>query len=299
MIHIITHTDLDGYSAAYNIMQHFGENNCDVKHYNYDKPIDKSEFKNGDTVFITDYSLQNDEYTEIMNIVGKDNLIWCDHHITAINRYDPTLDLKGLRSTKYCGAALVWIYLNTHYSEEQLETVDVELPYWLSLVDIWDCWKTNSIYRKKAEYLNMGIVNDLCIDHIKGISNDEDTLNYYITKGEIYTEYRDSWANNFHDKYGFTRKLSGWLFNCQRELDISVLNIGCASSKYFGEDIDKYDVCITQCFNGEKWTVSFYSQKDDVDCSYAAKLFGGGGHKGAAGCTFDQLQPPISVKAEI
>ena len=35
-----------------------------------------------------------------------------------------------------------------------------------------------------------------------------------------------------------------------------------------------------------------YSNKSDIDCSYAAKIFGGGGHKGAAGCYFEQLTPP-------
>ena len=49
------------------------------------------------------------------------------------------------------------------------------------------------------------------------------------------------------------------------------------------------------CFNGEYWIVSLYSNKVDIDCSYCAKAFGGGGHKGAAGCTFNQLTPPEFV----
>ena len=73
-----------------------------------------------------------------------------------------------------------------------------------------------------------------------------------------------------------------------------MLHIGCASSKDLGDVIDDVDVCITECFNGRQWVVSFYSNKEDIDCSYAAKVFGGGGHKGAAGCTFNQQQPPIS-----
>ena len=69
---------------------------------------------------------------------------------------------------------------------------------------------------------------------------------------------------------------------------------GCANSTFFGEYIDKCDVCITFCFDGKQVAVSAYSNKEDIDCSYAAKVFGGGGHKGAAGCTFNQQQPPIS-----
>lgn len=46
------------------------------------------------------------------------------------------------------------------------------------------------------------------------------------------------------------------------------------------------------CFNGEQWIVSMYSNKPEVDCSMCVKIFNGGGHKGAAGCVFNQLTPP-------
>ena len=302
MVHIITHNDLDGYSAGYVTLKHFGEENCNITHYNYDRPVDMSSFQNGDIVVITDYSLSNLEYKQILDIIGEDgHLIWCDHHISAIDRYNSAEDLvlEGLRSTKYCGALLTWFYFN-NYTLEQVEDTPYEsiitsVPYWLRLVDAWDSWKTDSIYRISAENLNMGVANKLSIDLIDSIATDPAIMEQYIQIGETYTEYRDSWAANFCDKYMFKRKLSGHLFNTPRDIEVAVLNIGCASSKYFGDTIDEVDVCITECFNGEKWSVSFYSQKDDIDCSFAAKLFGGGGHKGAAGCTFDQQQPPISV----
>ena len=229
-------------------------------------------------------------------------LIWCDHHISAINRYqeDKELDLDGLRSTKFCGAALAWFKFNTSYTAEDLENMDEhvlveQLPYWLRLVDAWDCWKTDSEYREDAEYLNMALASQLSIPLIDEMVNNPDLIDTYIKTGKTYTEFRDSWAQHFCEKYMFTRKLSGWLFNTPRDIDVAVLNIGCASSKYFGDVINQVDVCITECFNGEQWVVSFYSNKEDIDCSYAANIFGGGGHKGAAGCTFNQQQPPISV----
>lgn len=301
MVHIITHVDLDGYSGAYVTMEHFGKENCEIAHYNYDRDIDTSSFQKGDTVVITDYSLSNLEYKKILDIIGEDgHLIWCDHHITAIDRYNSEdLELDGLRSTKYCGSLLAWFYFH-NYTLEQIESTPYEslitsVPYWLRLVDAWDTWKIDSPYRVDAENLNMFVNDKIAMDLIENIATNPTLMEDYIRIGAIYTDYRDGWANSLRTKYMFRRKLSGHLFNTPRDIDVAVLNIGCASSKYFGEVIDEVDVCITECFDGEKWLVSFYSQKEDINCAFAAKIFGGGGHKGAAGCTFDQQQPPISV----
>lgn len=302
MVHILTHNDLDGYSAAYVVQQHFGEENCDIEHYNYDRDPDFSNIMENDRVVITDYSFSNDQYRQLLEKVGPlGKVIWLDHHITAINRYndDPELELEGIRSTKFCGAALAYFYFNTDFTADDIENGDEEeltnaLPYWLRLVDAWDCWKTDSPIRKEAEWLNMALASQLSIPLIDEMVSNPGLINEYIETGKTYEEFRDSWAAHFRDKYMFQRMLSGWLFNTERDITVAILNIGCASSKYFGDIIDEVDVCITECFNGEQWVVSFYSNKEDIDCSYAAKVFGGGGHKGAAGCTFNQQQPPIS-----
>ena len=302
MVHILTHNDLDGYSAAYVVQQHFGEENCDIEHFNYDREPDFSAIQEGDRVVITDYSFTNAQYRELLEKVGTfGQVIWLDHHITAINRYndDQELELNGIRSTRFCGAALAYLFFEANVTQSEIDRMTEDqltemLPYWLQLVDAWDCWKTNSPVRKDAELLNMALASQLSIPLIDEMVNNPDLIDDYIETGRTYEEFRDSWASHFREKYMFERMLSGHLFNTERDIHIAVLNIGCASSKYFGDVIDDVDVCITECFNGRQWVVSFYSNKEDIDCSYAAKVFGGGGHKGAAGCTFNQQQPPIS-----
>ena len=302
MVHILTHNDLDGYSAAYVVQQHFGEENCDIEHYNYDREPDFSGITSGDRVVITDYSFTNDQYRQLLALVGTfGSVTWLDHHITAIRRYeeDPELELKGIHSTRFCGAALAYLFYEANITQSEIDRMAEDqltemLPYWLQLVDAWDCWKTESPNRRDAELLNMALASQLSIPLIDEMVNNPSLIDTYIETGRTYEEFRDSWAEHFRDKYMFTRMLSGWLFGTQRDVTVAVLNIGCASSKYFGDVIDKVDVGITQCFNGEQWIVSFYSNKEDIDCSFAAKAFGGGGHKGAAGCTFNQQQPPIS-----
>lgn len=297
MVHIFTHNDLDGYSAGYVALQHFAGTRCAIEHLNYDKEPDISDLMEGDIVVITDYSLSNDQYRQILSIIGDEgHLIWCDHHITAINRYHEDEDLccEGLRSTKYCGAVLTYLYFQDWDTEdvENMEYNDLmsHVPYWLRVVDAWDTWKLNVPYREDAEYLNMGIGMNLSIEAIDDMTRH---IQKYVALGKHYSEFRDNWAKQFRDKYMFYKHIPGKNFGVNRTIKTAVLNVGCANSLYFGDVVDDVDVCVTMCFNGENWTVSLYSNKTDIDCSMCAKIFGGGGHKGAAGCSFNQLTPPM------
>lgn len=296
MVHILTHNDLDGYAAGFVVLEHFGKENCDIVHLNYDKEPAIENFKQGDKVFITDYSLTNDQYRQIKELVGEDNLVWCDHHITAIKRYeeDENLFIDGIRSTKYCGAVLTWCYFNDIDTDEidnclSYDELMLRLPAYLRYVDAWDTWKLDSPYREDAEYLNISVGSRLSMELIAEM---KDCLKDYIDTGKTYVEFRNQWSKQFREKYMFKKKMPGTNFGVNREIEMAVLNIGCANSTYFAEEIDNVDVCVTMCFNGKDWTVSLYSNKSDIDCSICAKMFGGGGHKGAAGCSFNQLTPP-------
>lgn len=296
MVHILTHNDLDGYAAGYVVSDHFQDEKCEITILNYDKEPDIESYKKGDTVVITDYSLTNEQYGQILKLIGKTGkLIWCDHHKTAIDRYDETSNpyVGGLRSTKYCGAVLAWCYFNG-MNDTIIETTPYDIfitriPRWLRYIDAWDTWKLDSKYREGAEALNLAVQSNLSIELMAEL---EDSVREYIHIGKTYMDFRDSWSKAFRDQYMFHKILSGKQFGTDRELRACILTLGNANSQYFGDEIDKSDVCITQCFDGEKWKVSIYSNKKDVDCGMYCKAFGGGGHKGAAGCYFKQLHPP-------
>ena len=71
-----------------------------------------------------------------------------------------------------------------------------------------------------------------------------------------------------------------------------VINLDLYGSETFGERFKQYPVLCTYAFDGEKYSLSFYSDKqnkDAVDVSLIAKEHGGGGHKNAAGCTLKEL----------
>jgi oligoribonuclease NrnB/cAMP/cGMP phosphodiesterase (DHH superfamily) len=307
MVHILTHNDLDGYAAGYVALRHFGEQNCDIEHFCYDREPDIEKYGEGDIIVITDYSLTNDQYRQILAQIGDEgHLIWLDHHITAIKRYQEADDVfcEGIRSTKYCGAALTWFYFQDFDTEDveglPYEIMIEKLPEWLRLVDAWDTWKTDSIYRHNAELFNLGVSNKLSIHLMECIDKVPSLIYDYIELGEHYEEFKNDWAKQFREKYMFDVTIDGNLFGVDKNLSMCILNLGCANSTYFGDNIDKYDVCMTICFNGREFVVSFYSNKDYVNCAEAATHFGGGGHKGAAGCAMrdSSLLLAFTVKPE-
>lgn len=229
MVHILTHNDLDGYSAGYLVLQHFGKENCNIEHFNYDREPAIEKYGEGDTVVITDYSLTNDQYRQILAQIGETgDLIWLDHHITAIKRYNEEADLytQGIRSTKWCGTALTWFYFND-FDTEDVENIPYEelvekLPLWLRLVDAWDTWKLDSKYRADAEYLNISVGSRLSMELIAEMI---DCLQDYVDTGKQYVEFRDQWSKQFRDKYMFKKKIPGTNFGVDREIEIAVLNI--------------------------------------------------------------------------
>lgn len=302
MVHILTHNDLDGYASGYIVSDHFSSQEKAFTILNYDKEPDLSKIKPGDIVTITDYSLTNSQYREILERVGDDGqLIWCDHHITAIDRYneDEDLAVDGIRSTKYCGAVLTWCYFN------DIDTDDIEntpydelilkIPHWLRLVDAWDTWKLDSKYREEAEALNLAVQSNLSMDLMAKLGK---CYRDYVEIGRSYRDFRNQWSKALRDQYLFYKIQKGDNFGVDRMITLAILNVGNANSEFFGNEINKVDVCVTMCFDGKKWKVSLYSNKSDIDCSKAAKMFGGGGHKGAAGCYFEQLTPPIFLEED-
>lgn len=87
-------------------------------------------------------------------------------------------------------------------------------------------------------------------------------------------QYRKETMTHYCEAVGFEVMFNG--YKC------FAVNMGMMSSDDFViNNIDDYDMLIGFVFNGHEWRYSLRSTK--VDCSKVAMLYGGGGHKGAAG----------------
>lgn len=321
-IHILQHNDADGYGAAY-LVKKYLTNNCKSRDIAFhvmsykDNEVEDflKEVEKDSQVWIVDYSLQPEKMIELLKITK--DVIWIDHHATAINKYNDWYDLieeatgvdniKGIRLVGLCGAALTYQYLSNGLSEEALielqdscideanvlsvlkDEFEEKAPRWLRLVNDWDVWQHNYSDSKPFQ---IAIANDLSIELFVQLDNDfaEDTLCELLCKGESYLEYRDQWASTFRQRYG---QVKGLDFKTSRIYDCYVMNLGNANSDFFGPEIDKRDICMNYCDNKESTEFSLYSNKSDVDVGAIAQTYGGGGHKGAAGFTIPKREARV------
>ncbi len=308
---IVHHNDADGYAAAYLSYLYENNDNCEFIEMNYDKKFPFNKISKDEKVIIVDFSLNTPDMEKLLSIT--DNIIWIDHHKSAIEKYrDFKRNIKGIRFDGISGAGLTYLYYARDWKEKQLlelietstsheEALDIlrreldeNAPRWLILVDDWDVW--NHTFSPTTEEFQIAIANKLSIGLFERLHKDEteeyDGDNYVpqpylhrlIRTGMHYIDYRNQWSEIFMKRYGYETEIT---IN-GRTYKGFVANLGNANSKFFGDKIDKYDFVSSFCYNGELFNYSVYSNKEDVDCSEICKAYGGGGHKGASGFTYDR-----------
>lgn len=288
---VIHHNDADGYMSAKIVSTAQGLNDNDFICMDYTRELDLSLIDKNELVYIVDYSLEPYLMGELLNKTK--NVIWIDHHKTAIDKYKdfPNVDeIKGFRFDGISATALAWLYMrgltvNTgNYTKDYyyMMTKLEKAPLSIQLINDWDVWNHfKSDTKPFMVALNSEIDcwespnNSFWYDLYKSGS----FVKELVEKGRVMTKFRDGWASKFRFNYGFTINLEGHKVFC--------LNLGNANSEYFGDLIDKFDAVMTFCYKGtlNLFNASIYSN-GNVDVSEIAKKFGGGGHKGASGFTF-------------
>lgn len=111
-------------------------------------------------------------------------------------------------------------------------------------------------------------------------SYDEECLNRVIQLGKTIKSYVDSSNEYYASHYGYEAELDG--------IPCYVIN-NKQNSWIFGERYYTYPLCVVYVFNGSKYVYTLYSSNQEVNCAEIAGRYGGGGHKGAAGFSTDEL----------
>lgn len=307
-IQIISHDDMDGYIGAAVIYNELfaadisRKSHIRIGHYNYSDKIPSID-KDADIVFIIDYSISNKAFMDDLLSAyerGNQMIYWCDHHQTSIDlctgKYEKLKSIPGIRSTKFCGAALAWFFMNPG-------TTVKKLPYFLQLVDDFDCWKKripesdalNAYFN--ATFYNTGFD---CLsnptNHMIGklLTDTSDNLFFenIIREGKSimhYDKQRD---------YANIRR-NGWIGVLDKFPDIQMicLNNDSKGSQLFSDlfkskenPYGKYDYACAFQFNGSKFSVSIYSSdKASPNAQKICEAYGGGGHPGAAGFSTNKI----------
>ncbi len=262
-----------------------GEDSIDFISYNYGQPIlDLSWY---DKVIMVDISFPKEEMYRLWHIIDRE-IIWIDHHISAINANN-NLIWKGLQDTNHAACELTWQYFFPNES----------IPEIVRLLGRYDCFghKGTDEEQKVLEFqygARMVINNyDKAYDFLTANINRGDSVcdSVHMDGATIYRflcsdakqSYKNGFPLNFLYPSNETKQhkiVKGICINKER---FNPVNFGI---DYHSEGYD-----IVWCFhyaNG-KWNFSIYNDNGTVDVSEIAKFYGGGGHKGAAGFTINDI----------
>ena len=268
--------DLDGHCSG--AIVKFKYPKCEMFGINYGDEFPWELIKVGEIVFMVDFALQpfNPNMTRLMSAC---ELVWIDHHISAIKDWQKCetdrekLWLQGARSfdSSKAGCKLTWDYL-----------FDDKAPYFIDLLSEYDVWNHSDpntlpfqfgmrLYHTLPDEDGM----DFWLDWLDADAFDKTDV--IIEQGKLILRYNKQENEKYVQACGFEITLDG--------LKCIAINKMLTNSQIFDSvwDAEKFDAMLTFGFKGKGWTVSLYSDKEDVDVSVIAKNRGGGGHKGAAG----------------
>lgn len=271
--------DLDGHcSGAIIKLRHL---DCEMIGINYGDAFPWETIKEGEEVFMVDFSLQPFDDMERLNKMC--NLHWIDHHKTAIDEaHERGFIASGSQLVEVgkAGCELVW---GCTFSDDVPESVRL-----LGRYDVWDHTDVKTLpfqygMRQVKETIPDGLENMEFWDHV---FFSEGFVGATVHTGQFIMDYESSQNAKFCKAYAFETELIGFSAICA--------NRGFTNSKLFDSVYkpEEHDLMITfvrKKLPAEVWAVSLYSTKEDVDCGFIAKRFGGGGHKGAAGFQCKEL----------
>lgn len=267
------HDDMDGHCSGAIVNKYYSEHpieeKCEFLRINYkdDFPFDK--IVPGELIVIVDFSLQKEgEFEKLLAITN--NVIWIDHHISAIKKHGK-LRIDGIRRDGIAGCELTWKFFYTKTPTPQV----------VSLLGDYDIWSFK--YGEDTNRLQTGIrlydtspTSEMWIDWL----NPHYIPVTELKDGEISLKYRNNYYKGLIKSWSFFTEFEGH--------KAMACNAGSVSSQLFDTVTEDYDLMLPFCFDGRQWTVSIYTKKD-IDCSELAKKYGGGGHKQAAGFQCKEL----------
>lgn len=279
------HNDADGKCAGFWVYLSVGLNDEYPDHsfveMTYAKPFPMETIRKDEQVYIVDYSISPDEMRQLLQITQ--NVTWIDHHKTAIEKYQGfEHKVRGVRYDGIAGCMLTYCYVHhmTQRGEGDIKPFDIlmakDAPKFTKLIADWDVWKFD-FGDDTRHFITAFNAYDFEpsseLWHRFFVFPDEMACGSLIQEGITMTTFRDGWAKDYM-KLGFETKFEG--SKC------FAVNLGHCNSEYFKSlPSGKYDALMPFVFDGNQYTVSLYSTT--IDVSEIAKIYGGGGHKGAAG----------------
>ncbi|MBR1825441.1 MAG: hypothetical protein IJ770_02535 [Alphaproteobacteria bacterium] len=264
--------DHDGKGSAAIVKSVFPE--TELMGLNHDMEIPYAEIEKHDKIVICDIALP---VKYMLELNKKIDLTWIDHHISVIKEYDELMQsgeyepIKGKREIGTAALVLTWQYFYP----------DKELPEGLRLLGLNDIYDLRDRRVRPFEYAVQTFGVNRPTDKIwTQLINNEINIKEMVEKGNAIL----SWVR--HRNYRLVR---GMAFESEYNgLKCICSNMAQGQSEFFDslENNRDFDFMVNFFMNKKnRWNLTFYTYKNDVDVSKIAAQFGGGGHAKAAGAS--------------
>ncbi len=276
------HNDADGRASAAVVRRAYDKQVVTIE-MNYGDPLEWDRIEPAKRVVVVDFSLPLEQMQKLAQ--GRE-FIWIDHHVSAIRTLSKAArEWRGLQDTTEAACVLTWQYFFPNQP----------VPRALVLIgdrDVWRWAETDTgPFDASLQLEDTDPNNDEL--WLPLLTSDPPMLQLMIEHGAIL---RAAHLNDIRRKvarYGYPVMFEG-----QRTMAINARGNGD-----LGEAMRALNYPVGYCYidgmqNGKLMTfVSLFSS--EVDVSRIAQKFGGGGHPGAAGFSFERGASPFPPGAEV
>jgi oligoribonuclease NrnB/cAMP/cGMP phosphodiesterase (DHH superfamily) len=276
------HNDADGRASAAIVRRALGRDVLLVE-IDFGEPVPWEKIDRAQRVIMVDFSLPPDD---MQRLADSTELIWVDHHISALEAMAGIADdWPGLRDISEAGCVLTWKYFFP----------GLPVPRAIILIGDRDIWRwaeaetgsfDEGLHQRDTRPENDDLWQPL-------LEDDHQLLQELIQEGEILRRARLLDVRRYVRKYGFELSFEGY----------RTLAVNARSSGEMGAYIRQQGYQVAYCYM-DVWqndrlmtTVTLYSEQ--VDVSKLAQKFGGGGHRGAAGFSFQRGATPFPLSAKV
>ena len=252
---------------------------------NHDMEVPYDLIEKHEKVVVCDFALPVEYMFKLSETI---DFTWIDHHAAVIDKYEEELakgrkPIKGLRRVGQAAIELCWEYFYPNR----------DVPLGITLLAKNDLFDLSDPRVRPFEFAMQSF----------GVNTPDD---------KIWTELFEN-RLDIEEMIQDGQRILGWInvrnYRLVRsmafECEIDGYKCICANmpqgySSFYDsvENRESYDVMINFYMNkNQKWNLSFYSSKKNVDVSKIAAKFGGGGHRGAAGASSLDELPDFLRKA--
>lgn len=262
-----------------------------------------------DACYMTDISPNDAKVMSVFKKVFGENFVWIDHHKPIIDASFTMnfWDVNGLRDIGHSAFKNAWRYLYNIPDSKK----DTECPPILKRLSGWDSFTfdTEGLSKDECKVVNLGATKTLKLNidtWLKIMKNVISTDEY------LYKQMMDEWRSvgqAASDELDSTNKTMcdtvgdlTWTIGDDNKKAVMVVTYGGTGSETFKSCKDQVEHALAfKRQNNGNWVVSMYNldDKNEFHCGeYLKAKYGGGGHKGAAGCTLsvDQFIEVLKAK---